>query len=288
MWGIFSTFCLFGVFFILTRRLKVPLWRVVVLAILYWGLWVIQALDGQVVVPILFFTLWFATEKKPSFGLTCATPILLSTKIFTELPALLRWKDFYRTRVLAIGLLSVLTLSLISAVMSFNGNAFEMFHSWSVAAQSGATALNPGQTHGPKNQSLSILLCRALGVTPEHAQLEVWISILLYLGFWFVFRKSIRRMSRETAWLWALAAVPIFHPLPWHHLYVFTFPLAAVVVSEWEQLKRRDRWLAFLGIALIALSAKRAWVFGLGETLEFYCGRAWGALLLVSVRRTSR
>jgi hypothetical protein len=272
IWGFFCLFCLYGIFWTLEKRyqMKRAAWAMV--AALYWGIWVIHFLDGQVIIPLLLVSLFL----HPS------VPYFLTTKIFTLFPVATLPRKFFNFKSIALTLLLLVLLTSLSAFACFNGHFLEMFKAWTQAAASGAQYLAPGQTRGPKNQSLTALLCRCLEVPATSTLLESEIAIGFYAVAWTVLR-FFRRLNETQVWFTALAIVPIFHPLPWQHLYVFVFPLAVYGMNECIKANtpRVSRAWYFLGLFLLTLSNGRA-IGPIGYFLENSMGRAWGALILVA------
>jgi hypothetical protein len=279
IWGIFCVACMAGIFAFLERTLQISKKVWIPLAFLYWGIWVVHALDGQIIVPLLFLTL--IGYARASLML----PVLLSAKIFTVFPMIFNLKKFVQPRVLAPAILIVFGLTAISAALSFDYDFYSMFTAWGDAAASGSTYLAEGQTRGAKNQSVTSFLCRVFSVPSSSTSIEVGLSVLLFLSAWLFFRRRMQSLSDLEKFMVGLCLAPVFHPLPWHHLYVFTFPLAAYAIQNRGRLSISALTLA---IFLITLSSERA--FGLveilrpiGHFLEWNVGRAWGALLLAFV-----
>jgi|GEM_PF-2309338 len=302
IWGVFCVACMAGIFYLLTRKLKVRMTVWAPLAIFYWGLWVIHALDGQIIVPLLLLGLWQITrEALPQASLQsgktrltrglalAAVPLTYSSKVFTLFPFLFCPERFFKRRVVAWGVVLTIALSAITAVRGFHGDFGQMFHDWREAATSGAKYLPEGHTRGPKNQSLTSLACRWLSIPANDTRDEVIVALALFALAFFFFQKRMRGWSDPDRFLVGLALTPAFHPLSWHHLHLWTFPLAACSLQRWVDKKSsrtfaRTAWL-FGSVFLITLSSERA--FGWTEVLrpfsaflEMNVGRAWGALFL--------
>jgi hypothetical protein len=86
-----------------------------------------------------------------------------------------------------------------------------------------------------------------------------------------------------------LALVPAIHPLPWWHLFVFTYPVAVLAIDRSFRSTRKDerkklaaRALACIGIFLIGAATQRFMgVFGMeltGNFLERTAGKSIGVL----------
>ena len=277
VWGTFSVACLFGVFFLMETRLKVARKAWAPVALLFWGLWAVHALDGQVSVPLLFLGLWLVTSNTKFDFLV---DVFYPAKIFTVFPTFTLRERFFNLRTLLISAILVITLSILVCLRSFGGNPQKMFLAWMQAASSGAEYLNAGQTRGPKNQSLTAYVCRIFNVAPQDTRTEVAMA----LSFFFIAAMAIQRwMKRSPAiekWMVALALTPVFHPLPWEHLYVWCFPLAAYALND--RLKEKEAIAGieyFTSLFLLTMSNSHT-IPVVGRALESQVGRAWGALFL--------
>ncbi|MGZ3697782.1 MAG: glycosyltransferase 87 family protein, partial [Bdellovibrionota bacterium] len=88
--------------------------RVVLLTLypLFWGIWAVHAMDGQVTLAILALVLWLQEQRTRSDALTIVkTGWALSFKVFTLFAALPLRRRFARTRVLALSVLVAGALS---------------------------------------------------------------------------------------------------------------------------------------------------------------------------------
>jgi hypothetical protein len=297
IWGIFCVASMGGIFWLLEKRFFISKTVWVTLAVLYWGLWVIHALDGQIILPLLVLGLYVMTAVRENSVVTSLLPITFSAKIFTVYPLLFSMKRFLKVKTILCGVFIVVFLSVITAMRSFHGDVIQMFHSWFEAAASGGQYLDAGQTRGPKNQSITSLICRWMQIPSIDTRAEVSVALSLFAIAFYGIRKRVKGLNDSEWFLVGLVLAPVFHPLPWHHLYVWTFPLACVATQAWVIDRKQSTWLAsaglFISIALITLSSERA--FGLvgalrpiGAFLEWNVGRAWGALLLVIVYTQTR
>ncbi|MBS1958474.1 MAG: DUF2029 domain-containing protein [Bdellovibrionales bacterium] len=285
LWALIELLSLLSVIWSLRRDFGVSELSLVVLFPLYWGIWVIHFLDGQVMLPVLAMFLFFVSKPRLAEAMRGFIPILMSIKVFTLFPLLAMWERFKGRRAIYAFAMFGLGLTGATAYLSFQSDVPAMMHAWSDAAASGARYLDPGKTRGSKNQSLVSYACRLTNVPADDSRTEVILSALLFVAaFAFLrWRRTDRAQARfgdittiDYIFMF-LALTPPFHPLPWHHLYVWTFPLAVYRFDR--DYKRLFYWVA---IALLTLSSDRGLpLLGIGDFLENNVGRAWGALLLV-------
>ena len=283
IWGAICVASLVWVVRILQARFGISrgAWFPVIL--LYWGLWAVHALDGQIILPLLALGLGgLDSGPLPS----AATALGYTAKIFTLFPfGLMAAKTpsrYFNPRFVFWVLTGMVGLSWVSCRYGFHGDWRGMWIAWKQSAVSGATALDAGLTRGPKNQSLTSFICRHLDVSATDSLTEALISCVFYLGAYLSLSGMIKKWGGAECWLVGLALTPVFHPLPWHHLYVLTFPLSVYGLELWLRNKGRISGAVFFSaLFLITLSHGRA-LGGIGDFLEYNVGRAWGALLMVA------
>lgn len=278
--------------------------------IFFWGLWAVHALDGQIALTLLAVALWawvpdgFEKSWIRSFILV----FTLSTKIFTLFP-LLQNRPSKRLLSKVPGVLGVLLLFSLPALMTehpgnpisrlsswteHSNNPFSLFSSWRDAATSGGTLLSTAQIRGRYNPSLTSFILRLLQIPANQPWVDVTLACILGLVLGLVWKFASQNISRSEAWVGWLALAPVIHPLPWWHLFVFSFPLAVVSLDRsWRELSPnhtplgeclgRKRALtttgiALIGIALICISTEK-FLGPLGLFLEMACAKSWGVLL---------
>ena len=104
------------------------------------------------------------------------------------------------------------------------------------------------------------------------------------LSFFFIAAMAIQRwMKRSPAiekWMVALALTPVFHPLPWEHLYVWCFPLAAYALNDWLKEKEAIAGIEYFTSLFLLTMSNSHTIPVVGRALESQVGRAWGALFL--------
>ncbi len=251
----------------------------------FWGLWIVHALDGQVTLPLLALALACGPTQYPVRNSLRFFPLALglSTKIFTVFP-LLGWKGHGRVVAPAIGLFVLLICLSIPAAMNQPSASFSsLARDWVAAATSSSTLLSAEQVRGRTNPGLPGYTLSLLGVPASQSSADVGLALfygVLLGGLW---RAISRRFEVQSQWLGWLALTPVVHPLPWWHLFVFTFPLATVALDRSLQTKKMGLILtALIGIFLIGVSTEKVWgPFGL--FLEMNAAKSWGALICLGV-----
>ncbi|MGE0615712.1 MAG: glycosyltransferase family 87 protein [Bacteriovoracia bacterium] len=248
--------------------------------LLFWGIWVVHALDGQVNLMMLAGALW-ASERFARVSVIQAPSIVwfLSLKIFTGLGVVgylgvfRNWKAWAST-VLVLG-----GLSLPSLWVAPRHSPAELLASWSLAASSAGALFHNEKVRGRDNQGLPALVLRVAKVPAIEHRTDVYIAagLALLLGLaWFFYSQGARPLVRQAGWL---ALIPVVHPLAWFHLFVFAFP---IVVLAWDGAiaMRRQGWLALVLLATLLIAAftqKTLGAFGLA--LEMASVKSWGVLL---------
>jgi hypothetical protein len=270
IWGVLEVLSLASVIFWLSSRMRTPILALV--TILFWGLWAGHALDGQVILLVLAAALWGWRSKET---LLC---LALSTKVFSLFPLVsFKWDRKRKKTLLQVSALA-LALSLPALWTTPGKNPVTLTQSWFQAASSGPSLLEGKDIRGRQNPSLTQLTLRALRVDSRNTAAD--LIAFLVLGAlaaiaWFRFSKPL---TQDESWLGWLALTPVIHPLPWWHLFVFSFPLAAISVDRcFGQKGRKWLWLALVGTLLISIATES--VLGpLGVFLESIAAKSWGTL----------
>ncbi|MFZ9595921.1 MAG: glycosyltransferase 87 family protein [Bdellovibrionia bacterium] len=254
-----------------------------IVVVTYWGLWAVHALDGQVVLLLLAGALWSWSpdgfeKSRIRSGLLV---FLLSTKIFTLLPLVsFRLRKKNRRTLLLIGL-ALVTLS--TPAWLTQGEKPSLLEAWSRAATSGGALLTSEQIRGRHNPSLTRWVLSHLHVPAEKAALDSAVACALALVLGFVWSKASARMKPFEAWIGWLALTPVIHPLPWWHLFIFSFPLAAVSLEACLPTRGSKRsWgaLTCVGLGIFLICGATEKLLGpLGVFLEQECAKSWGVLL---------
>jgi uncharacterized membrane protein len=261
-------------------KIETKVWMMMLTA--YWGLWIVHALDNQVVLPILAAALYL-WEPRPSYFRQISMVYVLSTKIFTLFPILSTIKNLRSSQFLGIAIMFFTVFSLPAIWNEPKHSAVSMFRSWSEAAVSAGTALNPTEVRGRRNPSLPGLVLRVAGVSPQNSKADVTLALIFCVAMGLVWYNVTRGFPDKVAWLGWLALTPVIHPLPWWHLYIFTFPMAVWVVQESLQSEKKySIQLSGLFIFLICCSTE-SFLGTPGVYLELALAKTWGTLGILGV-----
>jgi len=282
VWGLLEIASLIAIVRWLISDLEIPWKTWCPLLICYWGLWIVHAFDGQIALPMLALALHLVSAELHFtyrfsfrlFFLVCA----LSTKIFTGIPLLsLKWNRKSISAILWITLI-LSVLSLPALWNETHHSPLSLLHSWSEAATSGGKLLDASQLRGRLNPGFPGFALRLLHIPASQSNADLIATVLFAASIGSAWAWMSRRLPHKIRWVGWLAITPMVHPLPWWHLFVFTFPLANVTLMK-SVLNRNipARILCVLGIFLICLSTEK--LFGsFGVFLELNAAKSWGTL----------
>jgi len=286
IWGILQVISLAAIILFLIQS-KIDRKIIGAVTILYWGLWVDHALDGQIVLLLLASSLWLgATQSKSHIKETAGQMTLayaLSTKIFT-LFALGDRVGFWLKAKNTLKIVAIFgVLSLPSIWAAPRHNPIELFKSWITAATSGGPEFGYEKIHGYQNQGLPALVLRNLPAPSLSTYADYSLSLLfsILLGaIWYYYSARLNGLYKWVGWI---GLAPVIHPLPWYHLFIFTFPLAVASLDAAKQT--RDNKLIALGImACVMIAAINETTLGpLGRNLELLSIKSWGTLLCAAI-----
>jgi hypothetical protein len=190
--------------------------------------------DGQVALILLAVALWSWSPRvfERSWGRSTVLSFALSTKVFT-LFALGQSRFSLKAvqKTAAIGFLFAL-FSIPAVLVQSPGHGWTLLQHWREAATSGGALLTSEQIRGRLNPSLTRFVLNAFSVKPDWAWADIGVSIFLAMGLGGVWKMLSKRMPPVESWVGWLGLVPVVHPLPWWHLFVFSFPLAQLVLIE--------------------------------------------------------
>jgi hypothetical protein len=274
------------------RKLGRSSWvSIFVVGVSFWGLWAVHALDGQIALTILALALWlWPHEPELSPGWRSGALVwALSMKVFTGLP-LLGFR-IERRWIFAL-LLSVPILALCSVpalVAGVAGGPLQLLKHWTLAAGSGGTLMGADHIRGSFNPSFTGAVLSWLKVPANDVQSDLLLAVGLGLTLGGAWGVSSRGLPLEIRWAGWLAIVPAIHPLPWWHLFVFSFPLAVLAADRAFRTAQKNPYrkyaasaLACIGIFLIGAGTQRFMsLFGLeqaGTFLEQSAGKSFGIL----------
>ncbi|MGK5087440.1 glycosyltransferase 87 family protein [Bdellovibrionota bacterium FG-2] len=274
--------------------------------LLFWGLWAVHALDGQVALPLLALLLWAippGKNERVTPGKTAWMLLFLTTKVFTIFAGLgllrrLSAKGLFFFLILC-GLLSTPALFVYSqrgsvppayALVPYSLVPYKLVQGWAQAANSGADRLGLDHIRGRANQGLPGMILRHFGPAQAGTGSEIllFLALSLVLGGWWWWRAGKGHRSREEAWAGWLALSPVVHPLPWWHLFVWAFPLAVFAIAAALRAKSNSKLaLSLLGMVLLCFATEKV-LGSLGASLEMVSVKSWGVLVLIFVLSTSK
>lgn len=284
-WGVLQCLSLFAVFDWVKVRCSRPqgAW---VGFLVFWGLWRVHAMDGQI--SLLMLALALTANSKPIERLTTRVSVVftaLSLKIFSAFALLgLKWnRRSVQVVLLYLGIAGGLSL-LVSLWVGEGG----ILGPWLQALSEGQEILGEAGVRGKYNQGLPALFLRALDASQIHWHLDLWVTGMvagLLAGFWW---QHSKKMSFEAAWVGWLALVPVVHPLPFWYSFVFVFPLAVLCIDRAffdrarvpGNFRRSFRILTFMGVAGVAAITSKT-LGPIGAVLELASIKSVSTLLLL-------
>lgn len=243
-------------------------------ALLFWGIWAVHALDGQIMLPVLAL-LWCGRNLKHPVlrGLLIS---LTAVKGVTSLAAIHEAQGDAKKvpqrflKVALLGLFGVALLLVPLFILSPTPLA-EWIGDWWRAANSGNAAFGWDKILGRENQSFTALVLRGVfhaGLDPGPWVLPTTAGLSL-VGAILWWRAS-RMLSNEIRLAGWLALVPLVHPLSWIHGFTWVFPLAVLV---------RPGTLTWIGVLMVGVLTEKT-LGTAGLALELLSIKSWGVLLL--------
>lgn len=284
VWGVVQVVSLFVVGRELYRRGAHP-WVLRITFTVFWGLWAVHALDGQVMLPLLAFGMFFLSRAEKSPLITAVITFLFSAKIFSILAVAPLWKSILKPHTLSLLVVFLVIGVAISFSRAPESKMTEFFHSWKNAASSGSALMDGGKTRGRENQGLPVLVLRAFNIPIEDAQTELAVAFFVTLAI-SVFGLFLTRGLGlfESFIIWLPLAV-ITHPLSWFHSFTWVFPIAVMTLSSAMVSKNRVRLaIAALGVLLVCVVTEKT-LGDFGKSLELLSVKSLGALVLIFTYR---
>ena len=254
-----------------------------IVVFLFWGLWQVNAQDGQISLFLIATWLW-AGSPMALERLNLKTTLLLaacSSKIFTFYPLLslgISWKAIRTTFFIFIAIF--LPLSLPALWATKDHSLFHLGQSYAQAALSGGHLLLDADVRGRSNQGLTGLCLRLLQIPREQTLADIFCCLIVGSLIAFGWHRLSRNMRFQDRFMGWIGLTPVIHPLPFWYSFVMAFPLASLSLSASLRAKKRTLTLAssLLGIAMIAILTQKT-LGSLGTILEFYSVKSWGVLL---------
>ena len=279
LWAVTQLFALVAVVLWLFKQgcRRLP---VFVLTALFWGIWAVHAMDGQVMLPLLALTLW-AGSREGFFG-AVASAWAMSVKVFTA-PGIVggrAWK-WQPATVLRKGLAVAtvfMVLSVPACITDRGGVPASLVQSWAVAASSGGELFAGAKVRGRDNQGLPALVLRVAGVPPENAMADLTAFLLVLCVLGLLWMRASAGLEGARAWAGWLAIAAAAHPLAWFHNFVLAFPLAVFAVDDALLAGgRAKKAVAFAGVVMLALVTRKT-LGTAGAWLELLSIKAIGAV----------
>ncbi len=292
IWGGIQVLSLLSVCVWLRREARCRIWLIGAVGAAFWGIWVVHALDGQIVIPVLAVSVWgWTLSRRGRFLAGVAVILALSTKIFwlLALVGLKKRTGWTVQGALAAGTASVVAILLWVGVATATGRSIgETFSAWVDQAASGGAQLDPGKIRGVGNQGLPAAAIRAFGAPAGSVTTDIAATsmIALFLLAWGLY--TAQRTDDAGAWSIGLALAAAAHPLAWVHTYALAFPACALALERAIKERGSGVWtwvrpaLAGLSVGIVAFSTQK--LFGsAGEALELGSARAWGCIVATGV-----
>ncbi|NDG85145.1 MAG: DUF2029 domain-containing protein [Proteobacteria bacterium] len=245
-----------------------------VTVVLFYGIFHLNILSGQVQLPLLALSLaaWNRLEHSPDSGIT-ALFLAFSAKVFNVFSFFGVPRRFFTAR--ALGLAAFLCFALSLPVLAgFQWNPLAAFHAFLETSTSRTANLSGGRDGFA---SFFLLLTGANGASAEWA---AFAGSLLCVGAYLFRLKRRIRDSREFFAV-ALAFGAAVHPLAFSYSFVWAFPLNVFAVDRFRSGVRggiADGALLACGIFLLHVYGS-GFTANLGFDLPVFGARAIGCFL---------
>lgn len=282
IWGACGVVSIFSICLWLEKLCKTK--TIVISCTLFWGIWAVHQLDGQVSLPMLAVLLWgftllTATEKNRMFVL----PLVFSTlsiKVFSIVGIFGLEKKYWNIKSIIITLLLLSALSL-GALKNTNWNIGQLFQTWAASASSGGRAFPGEKVRKRENQSITAFLLRTIKVSAKHQKTDFLVFLLIFPFFCFLWRKRAKNNTDAEKWVGWLALTTIVHPLSWFHSFVLAFPLATITLQGALDLGLK-KWIfiSIVGVSFITIITQKT-LGGAGHFMELLSIKSWGVIILL-------
>lgn len=242
--------------------------------LLYGGLWLVNAMDGQWTPLLLGLSLTLWRKNK---GLLF---IFLSSKVFTLFPFLSFSPKSFKTKSL-LQFAGILIVMSIPAFWTHRSEGILGFlNAWWKCMGSSGSLLDIGGTRGLYNQGLPGFFTRILQTPPTQLQVDIGLSIVLGSILALLWKRTSSTLSSFDSWCGWIALIPVIHPLPFWYSFVFAYPLSVVaihqsIVSE----KTKAIALSCLGTFMISALTQKTLGPKIGFALEYVSIKSWGIIL---------
>lgn len=287
VWGIIEVLCIaYTAKWVSDKGCVKTVWIPVLIS--FWGIWAVHALDGQCNVVVLAIALFAFNriERPVYFGLLVW---ILSMKVFLLFALLgVPWKKATRNVVwksfLPKFIFICILLTLPALWAHSRWDVFHLIKEWMSAASSGGVLFDSELIRARQNQGLPAAVLRVLEIPAKEKMWDFAVYFVLAGIFGGLFYKYAKKLGETEKWVTALALSAAIHPLAWFHMYVYVFPLACFATYSAFCIDRsfKMKLAAIVSILLMVILTKKT-VFGFGDFLEIYSGKALGVVLAALV-----
>ena len=293
MWAILELLCLIYSM----KRLAESGARIAVIffvALCFWWIWQDHFWSGQLTIVMLAATLWITPSEHEWPLADALTAWLLSSKFYTLVTLLGKWRSFLRAKTLVLLTLLVLApTTLVWGLMWTRdpAHAFslaDLFREFAHSASSGGIEMGVNTIRSGINHSFTAAILRVFGISSEKQVYDSVVPIVLagVLGaFW---SRISRGMDRVQAWSGWIALGAVIHPLAWDHSFVMAYPICVLALESALRSKRR-LWIgvAIAGVACIGLIVP--YIFGseFVKPFDFVSTKSWGVVLCALTLRVT-
>jgi hypothetical protein len=173
IWGVIQVFSLaYSAYWLIQRGCRA--WVVVGGVLLFWGVWAVHALDGQITVCVLALSLW-AMEKE---GTARAVLLVwgLSVKIFSVFALIGARRRIMSLSTVVVVCGSLSALSVPACLSEPSKNPINLVKNWSLAARSAGERFEDEKIRGRENQGFPALVLRMSGVPARESHFDLGVA----------------------------------------------------------------------------------------------------------------
>jgi len=210
-----------------------------------------------------FFLLFEDKNKMTRFFSPVIAIFFLSTKIFTLLPILQSFR-LNKTQIVnttkvvfSFAFLCLILTGLLASSYKDQGS-IDLLRSWIIENQKLNQVISPYILRGPLNPSISTAIVTSFDIVNWPMYYDLIFSICSFLVLVCIYViKSKNKPNRSFNLLWLFALVPLLHPTPWKHLYIFSFPLIALVLFSFNKFHIIEKMLISMITLRFAFGSNR-------------------------------
>jgi hypothetical protein len=293
VWALVGLFCIFYSIYQLIQQ-GMRSWVAFVSAALFWWIWLGHIYSGQFTLVLLAAAMW-ALPTRSSSGQLAFLSIIFTTKVFSVVSLLGRWRECVRLRPVVAGAVMLVSLHLIVfGVFGLHGHSYgivELYRQWIQAASSGGQELGAVVVRGQMNHGFTAGVLRAFQVDAHATSVDYKVALVLaalFSAIWVWASKCLRPVEVWAGWL---GVGLICHPLAWHHSFVLAYPLCALSLDRAVSARSTGlKALSIFGMVCIGILIPNVFGMTLVTPLEMISIKSWGvcfsALVLVLASRS--